>query len=113
MKLLEGDAHIAWMKALETVGKPLEMISRADGLDAIRTSFAPLSEGIIYMARAFGSTGKRVLYLKHCPMALDNRGANWLQPDPDTRNPYFGQKMLTCAQDVETLGKPPEGGADE
>ncbi|MFH1436066.1 MAG: efflux RND transporter periplasmic adaptor subunit [Pseudomonadota bacterium] len=113
MKLLEGDAHVEWMKALESVGKPLQMISGADGLDAIRTSFAPLSEGIITMARAFGSTGGRMLYLKHCPMALDNKGANWLQPDPVTRNPYFGSKMLTCAEDVETLGKPPGGGVDD
>jgi Cu(I)/Ag(I) efflux system membrane fusion protein len=32
----------------------------------------------------------------HCPMALDNQGADWLQKDPELRNPYFGSMMLRC-----------------
>ena len=29
-------------------------------------------------------------------MANDNNGADWLSSEEEIRNPYFGDKMLTC-----------------
>jgi Cu(I)/Ag(I) efflux system membrane fusion protein len=113
MKLLEGDAHVEWMKVLDSLEASLGSISEAKGIEGIRKAFSALSDGIIYMARAFGTTGRSPLYLKHCPMALDNKGADWLQPDPQTRNPYFGQSMLDCADDIETLGQDDDGDVNE
>jgi Cu(I)/Ag(I) efflux system membrane fusion protein len=39
-------------------------------------------------------------------MAFDNKGADWLQMDKDTRNPYFyfGASMLKCGQVIEEIG---------
>jgi Cu(I)/Ag(I) efflux system membrane fusion protein len=31
-----------------------------------------------------------------CPMAFDNKGAEWLQQGNDIFNPYFGEAMLKC-----------------
>jgi Cu(I)/Ag(I) efflux system membrane fusion protein len=39
----------------------------------------------------------------HCPMAANNRGADWLQSAEELRNPYFGSAMLTCGEIVERL----------
>ena len=36
------------------------------------------------------------LYHDHCPMAQDNKGAMWLSETKEIRNPYFGDKMMTC-----------------
>ncbi len=35
-----------------------------------------------------------------CPMALDGKGAPWLQPPGEVANPYFGAKMLGCGGKV-------------
>jgi len=113
MKLLEGETHAEWMKVLEALEQPLQTITGAGNLDGMRVAFSSLSDAIIYIARAFGTTGHTPLYLKHCPMALDDRGADWLQADPDTRNPYFGASMLECADDVELLGRGLDGDPDE
>jgi Cu(I)/Ag(I) efflux system membrane fusion protein len=37
-------------------------------------------------------------------MAFDNRGADWLQNDDQTLNPYFGQMMLKCGGVKEVIG---------
>jgi Cu(I)/Ag(I) efflux system membrane fusion protein len=37
-------------------------------------------------------------------MAFDNKGADWLQTDEDTRNPYFGASMLKCGKVIEVIG---------
>jgi Cu(I)/Ag(I) efflux system membrane fusion protein len=34
----------------------------------------------------------------YCPMAFNNKGAAWLQPDKEIRNPYFGAQMLSCGE---------------
>ena len=36
-------------------------------------------------------------------MARDGDGAYWLQENDEMRNPYFGAKMLTCAEDRDTI----------
>ncbi len=38
------------------------------------------------------------LLLMHCPMADDNRGADWIQSGEPLQNPYFGSMMLTCGE---------------
>jgi hypothetical protein len=36
-------------------------------------------------------------------MAFNNTGGFWLSDSKTIRNPYFGDKMLTCGQVRETL----------
>jgi Cu(I)/Ag(I) efflux system membrane fusion protein len=38
------------------------------------------------------------LYVQHCPMADNNKGADWLSTEKEIRNPYFGESMLTCGE---------------
>lgn len=108
MELLEGEAHVKWVKMLAAARDALEDADAATGIDEVRASFSHLSEAVILMVRSFGSPGKRVLHLKHCPMAFDDAGADWLQSGAQTRNPYFGSSMLRCAEDVESFGRPDE-----
>jgi hypothetical protein len=43
------------------------------------------------------------LYVEYCPMAFDDKGASWLSSSKEIRNPYFGDKMLTCGEVKETI----------
>ena len=45
------------------------------------------------------------IYKQYCPMAFDNTGANWFSDAEPIRNPYFGDKMLTCGKTVATISQ--------
>jgi Cu(I)/Ag(I) efflux system membrane fusion protein len=36
-------------------------------------------------------------------MFNDNKGAYWLSEIEEIRNPYFGEKMLSCGETIESL----------
>lgn len=71
-----------------------EGIATTDELPAQRKAFAAFATG----AKAyFKSTIKAgTLYVQHCPMAFDGKGADWLAKGTKVTNPYFGAKMLNC-----------------
>lgn len=75
-------------------------------LDQAREQFQAHSQAMIALARA--GYVARDSYLMFCPMAFDNQGAYWLQPDRRLLNPYFGDAMLRCGDRVERF----EGGHD-
>ncbi|MCB0295126.1 MAG: DUF3347 domain-containing protein, partial [Calditrichaeota bacterium] len=45
----------------------------------------------------------RSVYRYHCPMAFDNKGADWLQDKQGVENPYFGSAMFRCGEEVEKV----------
>jgi Cu(I)/Ag(I) efflux system membrane fusion protein len=104
MTLLTGRAHHAWMKEMADVTKIATSISESGDITKARKAFALLSESMIVVARRFGS-GKKPLHRFHCPMAFDNRGADWLQSATKTENPYFGSAMFRCGALKETIGE--------
>jgi hypothetical protein len=55
------------------------------------------------MARRWPPDSPKVYYRIHCPMAFDNRGADWLAPSRDVHNPYFGASMPNCGSVEETF----------
>lgn len=65
------------------------------GLEGKRKSFQMISGNIFDLARAIRYSRHKI-YLLHCPMAFNNTGADWLSNSTDIKNPYFGDKMLTC-----------------
>lgn len=74
----------------------------ADEIKHQRLHFSMMSEDVYYLVKAFG--GGRTLYHDHCPMYNENKGAMWLSESKDIRNPYFGNKMMTCGS-VEEMFK--------
>lgn len=69
-------------------------------LDHQREHFAMMSKDIYDMVKAFGAG--MTLYHDHCPMFQD--GSMWLSESKDIRNPYYGEKMMTCGT-VEEMFK--------
>lgn len=66
-----------------------------------REHFEMLSKDIYDLVKAFGSG--QVLYKIFCPMYSNGKGAYWLSETKEIRNPYFGNKMLTCGTIQEEL----------
>ena len=50
---------------------------------------------------AFGT--KKELFVQYCPMAFDDKGADWISDIQDIQNPYFGDKMMRCGFVTDTL----------
>ena len=105
MKLLKGEAHIAWMNELNMIKKNSGMISKARTIAAAREAFIPLSASLIRVVKKFGTTGTLGMYRFHCPMANDNKGADWLQNTAEGANPYFGSAMINCGTLEETISE--------
>jgi hypothetical protein len=95
MKLLSGPAHNDWMNYLGNLESSLKQIQGSEDIEAQRTSFSTLSDNLYKAIKAYG-LGGTTAYYEFCPMAFNNEGAYWLSTEDKIRNPYFGDKMLTC-----------------
>jgi len=102
MTLLGNTEHLAWMKLSSTLKETASAVTAGDIRNA-RTAFEPLSTVVARTVKSFGSTGATPIYRFHCPMAFDNKGADWLQRKHGTENPYFGSAMFKCGSEEETL----------
>ena len=102
MSLVQGDAHHYWMEQLQALQAHGKQLAGSDDLEAQRQQFEFLSTALINTLRAFGVAGETV-YVQHCPMAFNDRGADWLAMESTIRNPYFGDQMLTCGVVEDTL----------
>jgi len=100
MSLLDQPAHMAWMKYSANLEKAAAEADGVDDIEALRKSFALLSEEMRSTLATFGVSPVVIL---HCPMAFNSRGASWLQADEAVRNPYFGAAMLKCGDVTGTL----------
>ena len=65
-------------------------------LKIARKEFGDLSERVIIYLKASGAI-RNPPYQFYCSMAKKS----WLQPDKQTRNPYYGGSMLTCGELVQ------------
>ena len=88
---------------LPNLRETLNTLDRADGLEAARTAFEPLSGALMDAVRAFGLSDGLPIYRVHCPMAFDFAGADWMQTDETIRNPYFGSEMFSCGTVKEQI----------
>ena len=102
MKLLSGAAHNDWMNYLSPIQNSLKEIQGSADIEAQRKAFSNLSDNLYKSVKAFGLGGKEAFY-EYCPMAFNNEGAYWLSEQEQIRNPYFGDKMMTCGQVKEKL----------
>jgi Cu(I)/Ag(I) efflux system membrane fusion protein len=101
MKLLDGKAHDIWMDLLRPIQSSLDKITQTSDVEEQRKHFETLSDNLIEAVEYFGVT-ENIIYRQYCPMAFRDQGAYWLSSEKEIRNPYFGNKMLTCGEVKET-----------
>lgn len=66
-----------------------------------REHFDMLSKDIYDLVKLLGAG--QTLYVEHCPMYNNNKGATWLSTEKEIKNPYYGASMLTCGSVKEEL----------
>jgi len=93
MKDIPGGASVAASAARITTARDIE---------AQRAAYSALSNDFIALVKKSGLSGGE-LYVDFCPMALNDKGAYWLSANKEIRNPYFGDKMMTCGEIKETI----------
>jgi len=103
MQAFKDNAHAAWMKEEAVLRSTAERIVAAAGIEQGRTAFEPLSAALTSVVRQFGSGAGQPILRFHCPMAFDNRGADWLQNRSGVENPYFGSGMFRCGEELDVI----------
>tara|TARA_R110002051_G_scaffold325766_1_gene430992 strand:+ start:35074 stop:36792 length:1719 start_codon:yes stop_codon:yes gene_type:complete len=97
-KSLDKEFQSNILAALEAV----ENIQESKKLNDNRLYFKNLSKSFVFLISKIDGLDYAV-YIQHCPMADNNSGANWLSLEKAIKNPYFGDKMLTCGSVVEVI----------
>lgn len=79
----------------------VQNIANSDNLEEQRQYFEQLSKQLEPLFKDVIAEG--TIYKQYCPMAFDNEGAFGFSDVPEIRNPFFGDKMLTCGKIVEEI----------
>jgi Cu(I)/Ag(I) efflux system membrane fusion protein len=101
-KMISGPALNDWSNYSNNLEMALSEIAGTDDIEAQRTAFSALSENLYKSIKAYG-LGTMTAYQEFCPMAFNDQGAYWISDSKEIRNPYFGDKMLTCGKVTEEL----------
>jgi membrane fusion protein, copper/silver efflux system len=102
MSLFTGDAHHAFMASHEKILMHIPEKKKLKDIEGLRNAFEFISDAMIELTRTF-TPQEGTLYVQYCPMAFNNKGADWISRDADIKNPYFGASMLTCGEITDTL----------
>ncbi|ASK29317.1 hypothetical protein CEY12_04010 [Chryseobacterium sp. T16E-39] len=95
MKIVPADKHKEYMDIADDAKENAEHIGdNAGKIDHQREHMASLSKDMSDLIELFGTTQK--LYQDYCPMYNDGKGAIWISEAKAIKNPYYGNKMLTC-----------------
>lgn len=76
-------------------------ISKAGDVEKQREQFSQLTEKVEPIFK--GSIEGGEIYKQFCPMAFEGKGGYWISDASEIRNPYYGDKMLTCGKVTETI----------
>jgi len=87
--------HSTWMDALPVLRSLFTKFTDKANIDVQRKAFVRLSEQMVVVAETFGPFDKPI-YVLSCPMADNNKGADWLSATDEVMNPYYGDMMLKC-----------------
>jgi Cu(I)/Ag(I) efflux system membrane fusion protein len=102
MNLFIGEAHTIWMQQTSALKPAIQHLEHLDDIKDIRANFIAISKVIITMAESFGPFAEPY-YVQHCPMADSNNGADWLSKEREILNPYFGNAMLSCGENIKII----------
>lgn len=102
MSIFKGEAHNVWMKHRVKVNNSVYSLTNSKDITSIRKHFVSLSEQMVILATTFKPTQK-TLYIQHCPMANEDKGADWISMEQEIKNPYFGASMLKCGEVKTTI----------
>jgi membrane fusion protein, copper/silver efflux system len=81
----------------------LHPMAASKDIAEMRNHLADFTPLVVEALEKFGARTPNHAYLFHCPMARNNAGADWLQPDTSRLNPYYGKSMPKCGNFVKEI----------
>lgn len=101
MEKLGDKEHIAFMKQLSGLKTDAGKIADTKDLAKQRDQFTSLSAKMYELMKVIRPSYP--VYLDHCPMFNDGKGADWISKESAIKNPYYGSQMMSCGKVKETL----------
>jgi Cu(I)/Ag(I) efflux system membrane fusion protein len=92
------EARQAWEAIAEGLRQESERAGAATDIDGARAAFEDLSSQVAALLERFGNPLATPVRLVFCPMAFNNRGAEWVQRGAEIDNSYFGAAMRRCGE---------------
>jgi Cu(I)/Ag(I) efflux system membrane fusion protein len=92
--LPDADAGV-FRRQVAAIAAALPAADKTD-LEARRATLPAMTKALDDYLLTFGHDRPEPLVRIHCPMAFNDRGADWYHSDNSVRNPYFGSRMLRC-----------------
>ncbi len=92
-----------WLNRMKDLKNALADIQNQQDIETLRKRFLSISNAIKLLSRAYPVD--QTIYVQHCPMADQNKGADWLSKDDSIINPYFGKKMISCGEVTEIINE--------
>ncbi|MEJ8843673.1 DUF3347 domain-containing protein [Lacibacter sp. H375] len=97
-----SNASAAEVKAFDPVKQKLQAdassVAASNDINKQRELFSSMSNNMISLAKAIKMSDQEI-YVDYCSM----KKSYWLSADKAIRNPYYGNKMLTCGNVKETI----------
>ena len=97
MNVFKGDSHKLWMSYVTPLKKNTLHAEHLKDIKEIRMAFEPISNVMIAIVKSFRPLTEKT-YVQFCPMANNDKGANWLSKENKVVNPYFGPTMIKCGE---------------
>ncbi len=85
---------------LEIIEEHGEHIAKSE-IDHQREHFQEMAGEFMDLLKITGTD--RTLYQQFCPMYNNRKGGTWLSEFSEIKNPFYGNKMLTCGSTKSTI----------
>jgi hypothetical protein len=86
----------------ENIAAEVKGILGEKNMEEQRKDFHLISNDVYSLIRTV-RYDKQIIYFQHCPMAFDNKGADWLSASNEILNPYMPKKMLDCGTNKDSV----------
>lgn len=98
---LNTETQALWIAIREVVTENSMELQQQEDVDEQRYYFEYISDSMIEMVELFTPVGYAV-YHQSCPMVRDG-SADWLSRDEEIRNPYHGDRMMSCGETIQRI----------
>jgi len=102
-EIFSPDTREFWQRDVERFQRTITFMRDAPDIANRREAFLPLSEHLWQILRKYDYHRTVPVRLFHCPMAKGGLGADWIQLEKTTANPYYGASMLRCGSQTDSI----------
>lgn len=100
-EVLDAENRGLWLGISRIIETETDNLIAETDVDEQRIYFERISNAMIQMVESFNPV-EYTIYHQSCPMFRDG-SADWLSRQEEIRNPYHGDQMMNCGENVREL----------